>query len=53
MNPHVSLALLAKYTNLARDEAEKIAKELAHAIQPSTFKEAEQLVDKLSSDAKK
>jgi hypothetical protein len=52
VNPHVTLALLAKYTDLARKDAEAIAKHLDVAIQPHTYKDAEALVDKLVSEAK-
>jgi hypothetical protein len=52
MNPQVTLALLAKFTSLAREDAEKIAKELALATQPTDYKDAEALVDRLVNEAK-
>lgn len=52
MNSYVILALIARYTDLPTGEAEKIASELDHTIQPSTYKAAQQLIDKLASSAK-
>lgn len=52
MNPQVTLALLAKYTDLSATDAEKIASELALGIQPTSYKHAEQLVDRLATTAK-
>lgn len=52
MNPQVTLALLAKFTNLAKEDAEKIATQLSLATQPATYKDAERLIEKLASEAK-
>jgi hypothetical protein len=52
VNSYVALALVAKFTDLSSEEAEKIAKELDQTIQPSTYKAAEQLIDRLVSAAK-
>ncbi len=52
MNPQVALALLAKFTNLSKEAAEKISIQLSLATQPATYKDAEHLIDKLVSEAK-
>lgn len=52
MNSYMALALIAKFTDLSSAEAEKIARELDLTTQPSTYKAAADLVDKLASNAK-
>lgn len=52
MNAQVVLALLAKFTTLAKEDAAKIAKELDLVTQPSTYKDAEDLVAKIVSEVK-
>lgn len=52
MNTQVVLALLAKFTNLAKEDAVKIAKELDLVTQPSTYKDAEDLIDRLVGEVK-
>jgi hypothetical protein len=53
MNPSVVLALLAKFTDLGKKEAEKIAKELDLATQPTLYKDAEALIDRIVAAVKK
>lgn len=52
MNPHMTLALIAKYTDLAEKDAEKIAKEIEQTVQPANFAMAKELVNKIATEAK-
>ncbi len=47
------LVLFAKYTSMTPEEAEAIAKELNHTIQPAKYEEAERLIEKIISDLEK
>lgn len=53
MNPQLTLALIAKFTDLTKEEAQKIAKELDLSVQPSTYRDAEDLVDRVVAEVKK
>jgi hypothetical protein len=53
VNPQVFVALLAKYTSLAEADAEKLAKELDLAIQPTSYKDAKRVVEEIVSKIKK
>lgn len=53
MNPQVVLALLAKFTSLSKETAEKIAKELDLATQPSTYKDAEAMIERIVAAIRK
>jgi hypothetical protein len=48
----MTLALIAKYTDLAEKDAEKIAKEIEQSVQPSTYPMAKELVNKIATGAK-
>jgi len=47
------MALIAKYTDLSKEVAEKIAKELDLVTQPSTYKDAEALVERIVASIRK
>lgn len=47
------LALFSKYTTMTREEAEAIADELNHSIQPHNFEDAQKLVDRVISELDK
>ena len=53
MNPSLVIALLEKYTSLTKADAEKLAKELDLAIQPSTYKDAVKTLEELLARIKK
>jgi hypothetical protein len=52
VNPQLILALIAKFTDLAKEDAEKLAKALDMEIQPTNYKTAEALVDRLVGEVK-
>lgn len=53
MNFQILLALLTRLTDLDRTEAEELADLLSRSVQPSTFKEAERVVNDVVKEAKK
>jgi hypothetical protein len=53
VNPQLVLALIAKFTSLSKETAEKLSKELDLAIQPTNYKDAEQLVEKIVASLRK
>jgi len=53
VNPQLVLALIAKFTSLSKETAEKLSKELDLAIQPTSYKDAEALVEKIVATIKK
>jgi hypothetical protein len=53
VNPQLTLALIAYFTELASGDAEKIAKELDLAVQPSTYRDAKALVERVVGEVKR
>lgn len=46
------LALFAKYTTMTPEEAQAIAEQLTHSIQPAKYDEAARLIEKVVSELK-
>lgn len=47
------LALFARYTTMTKEEAQAIAEQLNHSIQPAKYDEAERLIAKIVEDLDK